>query len=237
MSEALQSSLMQAIKSRKLENVREVLEDSDLCLDFTNGVPDSSKWSPLGYSANKGDVDIVRYLLEQGADPNHPDTDGWTPIYAAVEGNRVNTAQVLMEYGADPTHEKSNGVSALSEAKKKGKKMYAIVSTPPTWVPATGKKMRHTEKVSTFKTSSIFNFRAMNVTVVLQDSSQQMQSHNIMHFSDPAVDIDLLLEAKEELLKTGETIDEAKFKQSLKRPVRNIQPQRINKRHTGASHG
>ena len=122
-------------------------------------------------------------------------------------------------------------------AKKKDGDLYLILSTPPTWIADSHKKVRHTEKFNNLQTSTIFNFRAMNATVIIQDINQKMQSHNIMHFSDPAIDIDLLLEAKEELLKTGETIDEAKFKQSLKRPVRNLQPQRINKRNTGASHG
>ena len=44
-------------------------------------------------------ADIARLLLKHGADPNSRDWDNWTPLCLCRD---VETALVLMEYGADP---------------------------------------------------------------------------------------------------------------------------------------
>jgi ankyrin repeat protein len=48
-----------------------------------------------------GSADIVKVLLERGADPNIADKSGFTPLMRAVEGGHLPIVSVLVERGAD----------------------------------------------------------------------------------------------------------------------------------------
>jgi ankyrin repeat protein len=51
------------------------------------------------------DVDRVRSLLSQGADPNAPNADGWRPLHVVIGhldvGRAVELVRVLLEHGAE----------------------------------------------------------------------------------------------------------------------------------------
>lgn len=48
-----------------------------------------------------GRPQIVRYLLEMGADPNQAKEDGDTPLIIAARLNHVDIVRLLLDYGAD----------------------------------------------------------------------------------------------------------------------------------------
>jgi len=57
--------------------------------------------SLLFWAASKGRLDVARWLLEQGADPDgiHP---GSRPLKTAVLGEKVAMVRLLVSHGADP---------------------------------------------------------------------------------------------------------------------------------------
>lgn len=61
--------------------------------------------SQLGEAINKassgGHTDIVRILIENGADVNAKDGVGWAPLLIACKGGLTDTARLLIENGAD----------------------------------------------------------------------------------------------------------------------------------------
>lgn len=63
--------------------------------------------TPLHAAAGRGDVDTVRRLLENGADPNDRNmaTDQMTPLHAAAAKGHLETARLLLDNGADPDGE------------------------------------------------------------------------------------------------------------------------------------
>ena len=46
-------------------------------------------------------MDVVRALLEQGADIDKARNDGATPLYVASQKGHVDVVRVLLEQGAD----------------------------------------------------------------------------------------------------------------------------------------
>ncbi len=64
----------------------------------------SVKTSPLSYASQGGYLQIVRLLLEHGADPNTPEGDApdGLALYLACAGNHLEVARLLLEHGANP---------------------------------------------------------------------------------------------------------------------------------------
>ncbi len=61
-------------------------------------------------AAKKGLLEVVRYLLEQGADvnslssgrPGDPLELRWPPLHNAIEEGHSDVAVLLLDHGADP---------------------------------------------------------------------------------------------------------------------------------------
>jgi ankyrin repeat protein len=64
--------------------------------------PGRGGFSPLGWAARRGDVELVRLLIKRGAQVDAADEHGQTALMDAVMANQVETARVLLEAGADP---------------------------------------------------------------------------------------------------------------------------------------
>lgn len=49
------------------------------------------------YTAEHGSIDVMRFLLEEGADVNAQDSYGNTPLLTAVESNRIEMIRFLLK--------------------------------------------------------------------------------------------------------------------------------------------
>ncbi|KAM8856119.1 BRCA1-associated RING domain protein 1 [Spinachia spinachia] len=56
--------------------------------------------TPLHLAAIKGDVEAVKALLDQGADPNLKDNAGWTPLHEACNLGHLVVVEALVSRGA-----------------------------------------------------------------------------------------------------------------------------------------
>ncbi|MFJ9541814.1 ankyrin repeat domain-containing protein [Streptomyces sp. NPDC101225] len=52
------------------------------------------------YAAAGGDVDGLRALLAEGADPGAVDAEGWTPLHFAAQAQASSVVEVLLAAGA-----------------------------------------------------------------------------------------------------------------------------------------
>jgi ankyrin repeat protein len=75
---------------------------------------DNEDVTPLGVAVRSGHLDIVRLLVEAGADVNYL---SWrsTPLELAAQRGRTDIAMYLLEHGAEPKDR-----SALAEASRNG---------------------------------------------------------------------------------------------------------------------
>ena len=57
---------------------------------------------PLYSAAQHGYTEVVRLMIEAGADVNIEDFNGETPLYAAIRYNHIDIVKMLLEAGANP---------------------------------------------------------------------------------------------------------------------------------------
>jgi cytohesin len=108
--------LIQAIKERDVERVRDLLHDRDSLKEvapsdtlwwpsdppedvFKSGVVPIG-WRALHVAAWAGDAEIVRLLIESGADPNRATRIGWTPALIAGTCGNLDAVRELVAAGA-----------------------------------------------------------------------------------------------------------------------------------------
>lgn len=104
-----------------LERVRELLDEDP---SLANRVGDHVGYylgagAPLKNAAARGHIEIVKQLLERGADPNLPE-EGIAPhghaLYSAVYNGYFEIAKLLLEHGAYPNPPVESSADALSIA-------------------------------------------------------------------------------------------------------------------------
>jgi ankyrin repeat protein len=69
--------------------------------------------------------DIVRAVLDAGADPNATQQQGFRPIHEAGSRGDRALAELLMQYGADPSLANDQGKSAVDLAREKNHTAFA----------------------------------------------------------------------------------------------------------------
>ncbi|XP_054163045.1 ankyrin repeat, SAM and basic leucine zipper domain-containing protein 1-like [Oppia nitens] len=111
-----------AIINNNFDHLRQLIEgDSELPID----IPLSADWTPLMIAAKYGRKEIVTYLLERGANPNH-NLNKTTPLMAICAANDINEdnlidcANYIIESGGDVNMTDNSGNTALIYAAKSG---------------------------------------------------------------------------------------------------------------------
>ena len=86
--------------------------------------------TPLLRAVERGDVAMVRLLLDRGADPDGTCTcdGGESPLWVAVVQHETEIVDELLARGADPDARAFDGVSALDVARRRG---YDDITTRP----------------------------------------------------------------------------------------------------------
>lgn len=75
-------------------------------------------WAPLHYAAANGHDDIVKILLDNSAYIDAGSPNGTTPLMMAARGNHLSTVKVLLDGGADSRVKNQLGLTALDFAKR-----------------------------------------------------------------------------------------------------------------------
>jgi peptidoglycan/LPS O-acetylase OafA/YrhL len=73
--------------------------------------------TPLSWAAMRGDVDVVRLLIERGVNVNCRNRDGSSPLLSAAFLGRPDVVKILMSSGADVSVRNDQGTSALEATK------------------------------------------------------------------------------------------------------------------------
>ena len=98
------------------ELVRSCEENDVIAIDKLLRRPQDTNGPSLFVAAENGHLEVVRLLLEAGADENSERTDGATAMFLAAEEGHLEVVRSLLEAGADKESAKMNGTAALSNA-------------------------------------------------------------------------------------------------------------------------
>lgn len=76
----------------------------------------SQGWTMLMHAARSRNYDMVKILLERGADPNTKGTGGATALTIAAEDGSTDIGQLLLQYHVNVNARNTNGTTALMYA-------------------------------------------------------------------------------------------------------------------------
>lgn len=77
-------------------------------------------WAPVHYAAFMGHAEMIRFLLDLGADKDAVAPNGYTALMLAARGGHWEAARVLLQEDADLRHKGPNGETALAIARLRG---------------------------------------------------------------------------------------------------------------------
>ena len=107
-----QRSLWYAASAGDVERVKSLLSSGMLN-------PDKEyRSTPLCAAALDGHVEVMKILLEVGADPNQGDVSRQTSLYNAAYKGNINAVKLLLDAGADPNCGNSKLKKAVSGGNK-----------------------------------------------------------------------------------------------------------------------
>lgn len=109
-----------AAKAGDLQRIAELLQKDPTLIKRKPDYISYYSGYALRNAAGAGHLSAVRFLLEQGADPNFPEPDiaPWGgALYAAVAGQHLQIVQLLLESGANPNAAVESSGNVMSRAK------------------------------------------------------------------------------------------------------------------------
>jgi len=102
-------SLFEAVKKADVEQVRLLLAqgaDVDAKWGDTHTTEKGNDRTPLSYAVDANNMDLVKLLVEGGADVN---AGSWPPLCGAVDNNNTAIAEYLIDHGANVNYPKDWG--------------------------------------------------------------------------------------------------------------------------------
>ena len=105
-------SLIEWTKEGDLEEVCKCIQQGA----DVNTNAENNGWKALSWASFKGCTEIVKLLLENGADMEAKDNYGETALMLAARWGYVKAVKVLLEYGADVDSKSKYGFTALQYA-------------------------------------------------------------------------------------------------------------------------
>lgn len=102
LSSTLITKIKQAINNFEWNYAMQELEKLPVIPSELVNYNDPEGETPLAYASKKGNYDLVKKLLDGGADKNKQDSGGFTPLIQAISHNKESVVNLLLKWEANP---------------------------------------------------------------------------------------------------------------------------------------
>ena len=102
-------ALKMAAAEDDLESVERLLREGA----HINARKGAYRTTALMEASVQGNLAVMRFLIENGADVNLVDKDGWTALMGATVEGRLESVKLLLELGAEVDAQNDEGQTAL----------------------------------------------------------------------------------------------------------------------------
>lgn len=111
----------------KLGDVEGFQDEKELAPSFDINIKDHKGYSSLMYAAYYNHIDLVKWLIANGADVESPDRGGNTILMGVAFKGHIEVAQLLIKAGADVNVTNLIGMNALQYAQMFGRHDMAVL--------------------------------------------------------------------------------------------------------------
>ncbi|XP_034236689.1 ankyrin repeat domain-containing protein 49-like [Thrips palmi] len=89
--------ILSAAEKGKIDVIKLLLQENPELVSSR----DQDGYTPLHRASYSNHPEVVKLLLQQGADVNARTCDGWTPLHSACKWNNFNCAALLLDFGSE----------------------------------------------------------------------------------------------------------------------------------------
>jgi uncharacterized protein len=114
--------LVSEIEKHNNQKAKQLL--GELGLEATDGY----LRTPLINAASSNNLELMKWLIENGAVVNHQDRNGFSALHFTAQENKVDASKLLIENGADLDLKDGNGNTPLSNAVFSSRGDFALVN-------------------------------------------------------------------------------------------------------------
>ncbi len=114
----LAQDIIPAATSGDLAKVRELVDKDPACVN----VRGSDGRTPLHWAARGVHLEVLRFLVDRGADVRAADANGLTPLHITASRGHLEASRLLVEKGAPVDAKSAGGATPFSLAARRGKK-------------------------------------------------------------------------------------------------------------------
>ena len=111
-----ENKLCEASRMGNMEEVRGLLGSGMVDVNCVGELFSAHGYTPILLATINGHKDVVRFLLEKGANPSKAYKDGETPLHSSARCGRKYMVQLLLDGEADPNMADTEGTTPLQVA-------------------------------------------------------------------------------------------------------------------------
>src|SRR5207245_819362 len=103
-------------EAKEIQRLKDIIKNSP---DLINA-KDQNGWTPLHTAANKGQLAVASFLLENKAEVNAKDNSDSTPLHQATSRGHRAMVELLLAHGANVSAKENSNTTPLHYAAMKG---------------------------------------------------------------------------------------------------------------------